>query len=133
MYIDILNELKIPGIYILSSNKTFEDYDRLLKNVKKLIFGEENEYLNILNITLDFENSLLNAVIYNFPNNKLVGCFYHYKAALYRVSKKIGFTKKKIIDDTLNSINSNQSNIPFKIALNSDYATNLLKELRRKY
>lgn len=132
MYIDILTGLKIPGIIILSSNKTFEEYDRLLKKIKNLIFGTGNEYLNLLTITLDFENSLIHAVIENFPNTKLIGCYYHYKAAIYREAQKLGYTKKKNIEETLDIINSNLSLIPFKIVENSEYAIKLLKDLRRK-
>lgn len=133
MYIDFLSGLKIKGIYILCSNKLYEDYNRILKFIKNLLFGEGYEYLNILTITLDFENSLLKALIANFPNTKLVGCFYHYKAAIYRETQKLGYTKKKILSETLNIINSNLSFIQFNIISISDYAINLLKQLRKKY
>ena len=86
-----------------------------------------------MTITLDFENSLLHTVIENFPNTKLIGCYYHYKATLYREAQKLGYTKKKNIEATLDIINSNLSLIPFKIVENSEYATKLLKDLRRKY
>ena len=47
-------------------------------------------------VVVYFEKSLLNAVKYQFPNSKIVGCYFHFRQALQRKMTKLGVPKEVI-------------------------------------
>ena len=82
MYIDIITGYKIPGIYPLLSNKNLESYNSLLEYVSQIINQKNN--CNEITITIDFEEAIITNVNKYFPNFRKIGCYYHFKQALYR-------------------------------------------------
>ena len=79
MYIDILTGLKIPGIYALFSNKTQQDYDIFFEYIHNLI---DLDNCDILTVTIDFEEALLNSTIKYFDKKRILGCYFHFKYSL---------------------------------------------------
>ena len=112
MYIDIITGCKIPGIYALLSNKNLESYNSLLEYVSQII--NQNKKNNEITITIDFEEALITSVNKYFPNFRKIGCYYHFKQALYRNAQKYKLTGKIDKSQTLKLINGYLGKLPEK-------------------
>ena len=98
---DPTTKLNIPCFYVPMSGKNYELYDRIFKSILKIIKNENIEY-NTKNkiIMCDFELNLRKALINNFQNCTLKGCYFHYIKNLWMKAKKIGLSRKKYIKKT---------------------------------
>ena len=129
MYIDIITGLKIPGLYALLTNKTNEDYDNLLEYVTYLF---DINSTDILTVTVDFEEALINSVEQYFPNKRILGCYYHYKQSLYRQAQKYNLTNKNNKEDTYDLINNKLGKLPFLKIGNINIFENYIKDIKKK-
>jgi hypothetical protein len=46
-------------------------------------------------ITINFDAALIQSVKYEFPNSRMVGCFFHFKQAIIKHIKKLHIPKKE--------------------------------------
>ena len=119
MYIDTITGLKIPGIYSLLTNKGDDDYNYLFEYINTLIYtNEEDSNSSKKTITVDFEVPLINNIKKHFKDFRMIGCFFHYKQALFRNAQKFKLTTKSKINQTLNLINNFLGLLPFKKVFN---------------
>lgn len=72
-------------MYALICNKNEQSYTDILHVLK-----EKEPRLNPKNIMIDFEKSLLNASVAEFPNAMVNGCFFHYCQSIWRNIQKFG-------------------------------------------
>lgn len=93
MYMDVIVLKMIPGIFIISNNKTYEGYKIIFEDLLKKIniFTKINKSkLKLKTITSDFEIALYQAFkdifIKEIPDLEHIGCFYHY---IYNVRKNL--------------------------------------------
>jgi len=103
-YHSITNK-KYTGGYIILNTKYYEGYKECLEDFKNLL--NKNVKDNCFeSITIDFELGLKKACNIIFPHTLIIGCYYHYKAALVRYLKKLKVFKgnKKPIMKELISI-----------------------------
>ena len=49
----------------------------------------------------DFEISLRKAIIKNFPNSEIMGCYFHFVKNLFTKCKKLGLCNKDHIKETI--------------------------------
>ena len=89
-----------PLAYILLNGKCEEIYKISLRAFKEILTNHGNRELGLKSVTLDFEVALLNAVSFNFPNIKTIGCLFHLKNALWRWARGNELGNKNIIDTT---------------------------------
>ena len=98
MYLDVIILKMIPGIFIITNNKTYEGYiciftDLLTKN--NSIIKTNNSKLKMLSFISDFEVALYTSFFNVFktlcPNVKYIGCLYHYLSNIEKHLKKYGF------------------------------------------
>jgi hypothetical protein len=77
------------GVFVLMDTKCSEAYDLVFFIFKQWIGGE-----NIpTKITSDFEIGLINSLEKSFGENKeYIGCYFHFKQALKRKFKDLGFS-----------------------------------------
>ena len=89
----------IPIAYILMTNKSFELYFKLLKEIK---FHVKINNINVdfknINFICDFERSLIKAIKEVFNKSRINGCYFHYVKALWKKMKSYGLTTKNMID-----------------------------------
>ena len=87
LFVDEITNLKVPGLFALLSNKSYSDYKNLFLLIKDYVFD-----INInKTITIDFEEPLIKAIHEIVPNDRLIGCYFHFKNDLY----KNAFSKEK--------------------------------------
>ena len=90
MYYDIIIEKMIPGIFIVSNNKTHEGYlDSFfyIKNYIDFITNFNEDKIKFKTFTTDFEKCLFNAFdkIFNKNKNiKHIGCYFHYLQNIHK-------------------------------------------------
>ena len=88
-------------IFVPMTHKSYESYNNIFVSIKTLI-----ESLNIslkydkLIIIADYEKALRNAVLNNFPDIKMEGCYFHYVKNLWSYAKKHSLCKKNILNKT---------------------------------
>lgn len=87
-------ERLIPLVYILTPFKTEEGYNNLFNVLKQC-----ETRLNPISISIDFEMGMIKAFQKNFPNAKIVGCFFHYGQCLWRRVQASG--SQKMYNDDL--------------------------------
>jgi len=102
MYMDVIVLKMIPGIFIISNNKTYEGYKLIFNDLlnKINIFTKINKSkLKIKTVTTDFEVALYTAFkeifIKEVPNLHHIGCYYHYIYNIRKQLMKLGYGKKK--------------------------------------
>ena len=133
MYFDEQTELYVPGIYILMNNKLKSSYIEIFNYINSNILNNINENNKNITITLDFESGLIESIKEVFFNAKMVGCYFHFKQALVRNAKKLGFGKNNYKNKLLQLINNELGILPFKYNGNLNYITNKLKEYNNTY
>jgi hypothetical protein len=77
--------LYVPCIWSLLSGKSELQYCTFLHEVVVLLDYRWSPKVCVV----DFERGLIGAVNYEFTKTKIVGCFFHFKQALYRKMKKM--------------------------------------------
>ena len=93
LFIDEITNLKVPGLFALLSNKSYNDYKYLFLLIKDYIFDINNNKT----ITIDFEEPLIKAIHEISPNDRIIGCYFHFKNDLYKKTQKIHLTNKNNI------------------------------------
>lgn len=73
---------KIPGCYILINHKYESGYIKAFVAFKRILSIEYSKSVNIKSITTDFEDEIMNAINYIFPNVKIIGCPFHFVRAI---------------------------------------------------
>ena len=106
MYLEKYTKKFIPGVYILASNKTEFIYNDSIKSFKNILTNDNEKEINLVTITLDLENKLINSVSNIFPNIRIIGCYFHHKQCLRRYAQKLGLLKKNIESETNSLINN---------------------------
>ena len=93
---------KIPLMYILMSNKSYQLYYCIFEYIQKLLILE-NIDVNFKKIifTADFERGLRKALIDSFPNSEILGCYFHMIKALWIKAKKYKLCKKALFKETI--------------------------------
>ena len=137
MYYDIITSKMIPGIFIITNNKTEEGYRDSFLYIKyyinKLIKNEKKN-LKFKTFTTDFEKALFNAFNVIFNQNKdikHVGCYFHYIQNNRKFLQKKGFTSKEfkdLYDTVLNMVKE----LPFKNIKKKDFM-NYIYEKTKQY
>ena len=103
--LDPVTNRYIPIAHIFMKGKTEEAYKAALSQI--------NIYLNLRHFTLcmtDFETSLINAVSYFVGPQKVYGCLFHYRQALY---KKFASIKNNQNSELLYMLFQIYSSLPF--------------------
>ena len=72
----------------------------LFKSIKDIITLDNSKELLLLSYSVDYEIGLLKTCQMIFPNQRGVGCYYHYCKNLYNKAKKLGLMKNALIDET---------------------------------
>jgi hypothetical protein len=95
--------LLLPIVSIIMKNKTELSYIITFENLK-LIFFENNIKIdfNKIYFICDFEIALRNAIKYCFPDNIIIGCYFHYVKAIVNKFKELGLLKKNSILNIIN-------------------------------
>jgi hypothetical protein len=89
---DAATNLFIPCVWALLTSKSEYLYCCLLHELIVLL---EYRWMPKL-CTVDFEKGLINAVQHEFSQSKMVGCFFHFKQALFKRMRRMGLPKKEI-------------------------------------
>ncbi len=88
----------VPCCYMVLPNKTTATYIEALQSVKNIVKPiESNESvlpINPVYAMADFELSMQNAIINQFPGIKLKGCFFHLKQAVQHWVNIKGYKKE---------------------------------------
>ena len=80
-----INQLTIPALHVLMTNKSETLYIALLLAIRELIPD-----FNPVFAVGDFEIASRNAFIQSFPCVTLIGCWFHFTKALFDNIKKLG-------------------------------------------
>ena len=80
----------IPLTFCLLTGKTVLHYRTLLSHIKALVLRKTGQVLAPARIVIDFEASLRSAVLAEFPQTIVSGCFFHYCSSLWRKVQKLG-------------------------------------------
>ena len=80
-----INQLTIPALHVLMTNKSETLYNALLLAIRELIPD-----FNPVFAVGDFEIASRNAFIQSFPCVTLIGCWFHFTKALFDNIKKLG-------------------------------------------
>ena len=84
------NGYVIPLTFCLLTGKTVLHYRTLLSHIKALVLRKTGQVLAPTKIVIDFEASLRSAVLAEFPQTIVSGCFFHYCSSLWREVQKLG-------------------------------------------
>ena len=85
---------QVPLVFILMSGKSEQDYEEVLKSVKRLAGG-----IDPFEIVADFESALWNAARAVFPAVNLRGCSFHQMQCVYRRVVNLGLQNRYENDD----------------------------------
>lgn len=130
LYLDDDNQKKYPGMFILSNNKKYEGYLKIIKRVRNIITIENSRELKLKSYSTDYEEGLLKAIGEVFIEFRGIGCFFHYCQNIYKNAKKFNINPKKNIIDK--EFFSNIYNIPFIVEDNPNIIEYLIKNYKKK-
>ena len=108
LFKDIIIKEKLPVFYILMSNRKEELYKKIFDSILDILTQNYIYDLQLISITSDTENALINAIKAIFTGVQRIGCLYHFKANLIKEAKYLGLWKKKdkkIYNEAQNIIN----------------------------
>ena len=77
MYLDTINFIYIPGVYVIMNNKKENTYKEILNKIKDLITCNNKFPLKVNTITIDFEHGIIYSVKNVFPNTQVIGRLFH--------------------------------------------------------
>ena len=72
----------IGAVYILMNRRTTELYNAIWQFLRQRLPD-----FNVRNFTSDFEIALVNALRENFPNARIIGCWFHLIKVLFQTNK----------------------------------------------
>ena len=76
-------EKMVPVDYILMQRRTYEAYDEVLGQLKRIAQSYGIELAPLVCLT-DFERAARKALKFHFPSVQLRGCYFHFKQAVGR-------------------------------------------------
>ena len=79
MFKDIITKEKYSGMFIVSSNKLEENYEKIFNNVYNILIQDSEYVIKTKYIITDMETALVNAIHLIFPKCIHIGCYFHYK------------------------------------------------------
>ena len=82
---------------------------------------------------MDYEEALIKSVNKYFPDFRKIGCYYHFKQALYRIVQKYKLTGKKDNEQTLKLINKYLGKLPFAKIENVNTFEKYFNEIYKKF
>ncbi len=91
----------------------------MFKKIKDIITIEESKELSIYSHFADYEEALLDTCKLIFPDERGVGCYYHYCKNLYKYVRQINLFQNEL-ENKSNKILSDFYKIPFYIEDNED-------------
>ena len=99
MFKDIINNFKIPEMFIVTNLKIEDIYNNIFNFFNSVynILTQHNVYpLKVKLIITDIELALVNSIKNVFLNSKRISCFFHYKYDIRKnMNKKHFFIKDK--------------------------------------
>lgn len=81
----------VPILYALLPNKNKQTYSLLFRLIKS-----QATNWNPINIKVDFEISLMSAIIDTCPGVEIQGCYYHFTKCLWRKARQCGLQKTRL-------------------------------------
>ncbi|GMF37841.1 unnamed protein product [Phytophthora fragariaefolia] len=82
---DQASDCFLPAFYVLCSSKESGMYCNVIDHV----IQATDQKLNPAKVICDFESGLIKAMLTQFPDAKVSGCYFHFKQALGRQMKKL--------------------------------------------
>ena len=82
---------------------------------------------------MDYEEALIKSVNKYFPDFRKIGCYYHFKQALYRIVQKYKLTGKKDNEQTLKLINKYLGKLPFAKIENENTFEKYFNKIYKKF
>ena len=132
MFKDSLTKEKIPGLFVVTNNKTEELYASLLHKIK-LILTQNNIYkLGFQYIISDNEIALINSINSVFPEIRRISCFFHYAQNIRKNLSKYGFLKKDYLEES-NLVISKLCCLPFLYKGSMDKFNNLILNIKEQH
>lgn len=95
----IYRDRSYPLAYILMKKKNFRSYDTFAK-LKTLLTA------NITEIMADYEAGTRKALLKNFANARLAGCFFHYCQAIRKNAKRFGLSKDVKFEQAIKEVSA---------------------------
>ncbi|GMF24073.1 unnamed protein product [Phytophthora fragariaefolia] len=89
---DQASDCFLPAFYVLCSSKELDMYWNVIDHV----IQATDQKLNPAKVICDFESGLIKAILTQFPDAKVSGCYFHIKQALGRQTKKLQIPAPKI-------------------------------------
>ena len=132
MAYNVLLDMKIPCAYILLNNKLQNSYEIVLNNIKNIITENNTFKINLISISHDFEEALINAIKNTFINIRNVGCLYHYIKNIRLNMKKIHLFQKDI-KEICDRLLKDLGTIPFKIHNNNNIINIIFDTYKAEY
>lgn len=126
-YIPMINK-KVPGCFILINSKYYLAYKQAFSYFRNIISNNEKNKLNLVSITIDFDEGLIKALREVFPNVRPIGSLFHYTDSLRRNAEVHGLLKannKEVSSILLKDL----STLPWKYSINN----NIINEIFNKY
>ena len=130
LYIDVINNIRAPGAFIIMNRKTQDLYERVFKSIKYCLTYNKTKIINIKTATIDFEIALKNAFHLIFPEIKIIACLFHYKQALIKRLRILGLYKNKYKENS-DYILKLCGELPFKIHYDNNAFNNCLTEINK--
>ena len=85
-----------PLIYVIMSHRTEEIYTKVFKFIKDVILPANNCFHSPINVTVDFEMAIRNAVKNVWPEINVFGCNFHFCQALRRKARSMDYLLERI-------------------------------------
>ncbi|CAG9335972.1 unnamed protein product [Blepharisma stoltei] len=85
---------RMPGCFAAMSSREKWLYSYIFTLIKFHI-SISGFPMKLSSITIDFEQALISSIKESFPNQRIIGCFYHLNKSLKRKAKALGIYKKK--------------------------------------
>ena len=93
---DFNTNIAAPNCFVLMNSQLQSQYTQIFQKIREKVFeGVKENKIKLKSLSSDFETQLMNSITIVFPNERLVGCLFHFKNALYRNFQMIGFTKRE--------------------------------------
>ena len=83
-----------PSIYCLCQNKCQETYEIIWKTVLDLCVKNNIEINEELQIHIDFEKAIINAILLVLPSAKIMHCLFHLGQSVFRKVQSLGLTSE---------------------------------------
>ena len=93
------------NFFALINNKKYEGYNLLFNKIKYVLTIENSTDLKLESYTLDFEIALQNTMSNLFPNQRCIGCYYHYCRNLREKGREYKLLNKDYKDNTQTMLN----------------------------